>query len=129
METNVDKALLTYISKITTPLNFELMRYSKHIFICTNQKANPESKCCGEAHGLELVQAFKKLIVDAGVQVDVRAQKAGCLDVCSHGPALVIYPEGVFYGQVGLADVEELFHEHILNNRPVDRLRIKFDKK
>ncbi|MFM7901779.1 MAG: (2Fe-2S) ferredoxin domain-containing protein, partial [Bacteroidota bacterium] len=75
------------------------------------------------------VQAFKKLIVDAGVQVEVRAQKAGCLDVCSHGPALVIYPEGVFYGQVGLADVEELFHEHILNNRPVDRLWIKFDKK
>jgi len=105
------------------------MKYSKHIFICTNQKANPEAKCCGEAHGMELVNAFKKLIVDAGIQVEVRAQKAGCLDVCSHGPALVVYPDGVFYGKVGLSDVEELFNEHILNNRPVDRLRIKFEKK
>ena len=78
---------------------------------------------------MELVKAFKKLIVDAGIQVEVRAQKAGCLDVCSHGPALVVYPEGVFYGQVGLSDVEELFNEHILNNRPVDRLRIGFEKK
>jgi hypothetical protein len=46
------------------------MKYKKHIFICTNQKANPEAKCCGETHGMELVNAFKKLISDAGLNVD-----------------------------------------------------------
>lgn len=105
------------------------MKYKKHIFICTNQKANPEAKCCGEAHGMELVNAFKKLISDAGLNVDIRAQKAGCLDVCSLGPAMVVYPDGVFYGKVGLSDVQEIFNEHILNDRPVDRLRLSFDKK
>lgn len=105
------------------------MKYEKHIFICTNQKANPEAKCCGEAHGMELVKAFKKLITDANLAVDIRAQKSGCLDVCSQGPALVVYPEGVFYGQVSLSDVEEIFNEHILHNRPVERLRLRFEKK
>ena len=104
------------------------MKYKKHIFICTNQRASDASKSCGEAHGLELVKAFKKLITDAGVNVDIRAQKAGCLDVCSLGPALVVYPDAIFYGQVGLADVQEIFDEHIMNDRPVDRLRLTFGK-
>ncbi|MFM7078929.1 MAG: (2Fe-2S) ferredoxin domain-containing protein [Bacteroidota bacterium] len=105
------------------------MKYKKHIFVCTNQRAADASKSCGEAHGLELVKAFKKLISDAGLNVDIRAQKAGCLDVCSHGPAMVVYPDGIFYGNVGLSDVQEIFDEHILHDRPVDRLRLSFDKK
>ena len=108
---------------------FETMKYDKHIFICTNQKANPEAKCCGEAHGMELVNAFKKLIAESNLPIVVRAQKSGCLDVCSRGPALVVYPDGVFYGQVGLSDVQEIFHEHIVNNRPVERLQLRFEKK
>lgn len=109
--------------------NFETMKYDKHIFICTNQKANPEAKCCGETHGMELVNAFKKLISESNLPIIVRAQKSGCLDVCSRGPALVVYPEGVFYGNVSLADVDEIFNEHIVNNRPVARLRLQFDRK
>jgi (2Fe-2S) ferredoxin len=101
------------------------MKYKKHIFICTNQK--PEGKkCCGEAHGMQLVDAFKQLVKDNNLSVDVRAQKAGCLDVCAQGPALVVYPEGVFYGKVQLEDVQEIFDKHILQNEPVERLRLKF---
>lgn len=105
------------------------MKYKKHIFICNNQRTSGDRKSCGETHGLELVKAFKKLISDAGISVDVRAQKAGCLDVCDLGPVMVIYPEGVFYGNVGLSDVDEIFHEHVLNDRPVERLKLSFDKK
>jgi (2Fe-2S) ferredoxin len=56
----------------------------------------------------------------------VRAQKAGCFDVCAFGPAVVVYPEGVFYGNVQLSDVNEIFEEHIVNNRPVERLKLNF---
>jgi (2Fe-2S) ferredoxin len=99
------------------------MKFKKHIFICTNQK--PEGKkSCGEAHGMELVEAFKALIKEHGLLVDVRAQKAGCLDVCAFGPALVVYPEGVFYGKVTRDDVAEIFTSHILNDIPVERLML-----
>jgi len=102
------------------------MKYKKHLFICTNQRAVGEKKSCGEAHGLELVKAFKKLVKDKGLNAEVRAQKAGCLDVCEFGPAMVVYPEGVFYGSVALTDVDEIFNEHLINNRPVERLVLKF---
>lgn len=105
------------------------MRFKKHIFICTNQRAPGERKSCGESHGLELVKLFKKLIKDNGLNVDVRAQKSGCLDACEFGPALAVYPEGIFYGSVTVADVDEIFKSHILNNQPVQRLIIKFPDK
>jgi hypothetical protein len=35
----------------------------------------------------------------------VRANAAGCLDQCEHGPTVVIYPEAVWYGGVAPEDV------------------------
>jgi (2Fe-2S) ferredoxin len=105
------------------------MKYDKHVFICTNQRAPGEKQSCGEQHGLSLVKEFKKLIKDKGLHVNIRAQKAGCLDVCELGPALVVYPEGIFYGSVSLADVGEIVDEHLVNNRPVERLRLIFPAK
>ncbi len=102
------------------------MKYEKHIFICTNQRAAGERQCCGEQHGMELVTRFKKLIKDKGLNVTMRAQRAGCFDICELGPSVVVYPEGVFYGKVQLRDVEEIVEQHLVNNKPVDRLRLKF---
>ena len=75
---------------------------------------------------MELVHAFKDLVKKHKLKTEVRAQKAGCLDVCSFGPAMVVYPEGIFYGKVKLKDVKEIFESHILNNKPVERLILKF---
>jgi (2Fe-2S) ferredoxin len=105
------------------------MRFEKHIFICTNQRAPGERKSCGEAHGLELVKRFKQLIKEKGLNTSIRAQKSGCLDASEFGPALVIYPEGIFYGSLALSDVEEIVSEHLVNNRPVTRLLIDFNRK
>ncbi|MBL0341546.1 MAG: (2Fe-2S) ferredoxin domain-containing protein [Bacteroidetes bacterium] len=105
------------------------MKFEKHIFICTNERVQGERKSCGEAHGLHLVKAFKKLVKDHALNTSVRAQRAGCLDACEFGPSMVVDPEGVFYGSVKLEDVDEIFNEHVLNNRPVKRLVIKFREK
>ena len=97
------------------------MKYEKHIFICTNDKPAPK-KCCGSDRGMELVNLFKDKIKENGLNKTMRAQKTGCLDVCAFGPGMVVYPEGVFYGGVTPADVDEIFESHLLNNRPVERL-------
>lgn len=100
--------------------------YDKHIFICTNQRAaGAARKSCGEAHGLEIVDAFKKRLKELDLPIKVRAQKAGCLDICDFGQTLVVYPEGIFYVNVQLSDVNELIEEHIVNNRQVERLMLK----
>lgn len=99
------------------------MIYTKHIFICTNQRPEGAAKpSCGEAHGLALITEFKKQIKEKGLGVEIRTQKTGCLDLCDFGPALVVYPEGVFYQHVQLSDVAEIVEEHLVANRVVERL-------
>jgi (2Fe-2S) ferredoxin len=102
------------------------MIYDKHIFICINQRAEgAHRKSCGESHGMEIVDAFKKKLKELSLPIKLRAQKAGCLDICDFGQTLVVYPEGVFYVGVELTDVDEIIHEHIINDRVVERLRLE----
>jgi (2Fe-2S) ferredoxin len=100
------------------------MLYTKHVFICTNQRVPGTRVCCGEQHGMDLVASFKKLVKSKGLQTEIRAQRAGCFETCELGPSVVVYPEGVFYGNVQLSDVDEIVSEHLENNRVVDRLRL-----
>jgi (2Fe-2S) ferredoxin len=100
--------------------------YHKHIFICTNQRAEGSARrSCGEGHGMEIVDAFKKKLKEKNLPIRVRAQRAGCLDICDFGQTVAIYPEGVFYVGVELSDVNEIISEHIMNDRVVERLRFK----
>jgi (2Fe-2S) ferredoxin len=101
------------------------MKFKKHVFICTNDKEAPK-KSCGSIHGMELVEAFKTSIKEKGLHLDIRAQKSGCLDICAFGPSMVVYPEGVWYGNVQLSDVEEIVENHLVNDQPVDRLKLEF---
>lgn len=100
--------------------------FAKHIFICTNQRApGATRRSCGDAHGMEIVDAFRKKLKEHNLSYPVRAQKAGCLDICDFGQTIAIYPEGVFYVGVELSDVDEIINEHILNDRTVERLRFR----
>ena len=99
------------------------MKYDKHIFICANQKAEGK-KCCGEAFGLDAVQHLRNKIKEANLPVSIRVQKAGCLDVCQQGPALVVYPEGVFYGGLNLEALDQIFEKHIVKNQIVKEFEL-----
>lgn len=101
------------------------MKYTKHVFICTNQK-DAGKKCCGEERGMELVNTMKEQLKERNLHLNIRAQRTGCLDVCAHGPAMVVYPEGVFYGRVTKEDIAEIVEEHLVNDRVVERLKLNF---
>ena len=106
-----------------------MLKFDKHIFICTNQRASGSEKpSCGEIHGMEIVDAFKKKLKVKNLPIKIRAQKSGCLDVCHYGQTIVVYPEGIFYVGVELSDIDEIIEEHIVNNRPVQRLLLTKDK-
>jgi len=96
--------------------------FDKHIFVCTNERKNNERLSCGEQHGLELVAAFKKQINDKNLPLKIRAQKAGCLGICDFGPTVAVYPDGIFYVNVQLSDVNQIVDEHIIGGTPVQRL-------
>lgn len=101
------------------------MRFEKHIFICTNQKAEGKA-CCGEGRGMELVEKFREVLNDRGLKGKIRAQRSGCLDACGKGPTLVIYPEGTYYGHVTSEDVERIVKEHIIGGEVLKDLELTF---
>ena len=106
-----------------------MKRFEKHIFVCENkrQEGHPRG-CCAEKGSLEVRALFKKKLKELGINSEVRANASGCLDACEFGITVLIYPEQTWYGGVTINDVDEIIHEHILNEKPVERLKIR-DKK
>jgi (2Fe-2S) ferredoxin len=98
----------------------------KHVFICTNRRdpGNPKGSCA-EKGSDEVRDAFKRILHERGLKGRIRANAAGCLDQCSLGITVVVYPEQVWYGGVNVVDVEEIVDQHLVGGVPVDRLRMK----
>lgn len=100
-------------------------KFTHHIFICCNQRAPGHRRgCCDPAGNEELRNAFKAEVKARGLGPLVRANKAGCLEQCEHGPTVAIYPQGIFYGGVTLADVPRIIEETVQNDRIIEELRI-----
>jgi (2Fe-2S) ferredoxin len=60
----------------------------------------------------------------AGLGTTVRANHAGCLDQCEHGPTVVFYPQGVWYGPVRVEDVPRIVERTIVGGEVIHDLRI-----
>lgn len=99
--------------------------YHRHVFVCTNQRdpSHPRG-CYAGKDGANIREAVKAAVEQAGLSGTVRINKSGCLDQCEHGVTMVVYPEGVWYGFVKLADVEEIVRSHLVDGEPVERLRL-----
>lgn len=106
-----------------------MSRFEKHLFFCINERAadNP-SGCCASKGSAELAAHAKTRVREMGLKTSVRVNKAGCLDACAYGPALVVYPDDVWYSPRNKDDIEEILTQHIQNNRIVHRLLIQFKK-
>lgn len=99
--------------------------FERHVFICTNQRPAGHPRGCCDPDGSDRLQkAFKRVLAERGLSRRMRANKAGCLDQCEHGPTVVVYPDGVWYGGVTDADVVEIVERHLVEGQPVTRLRL-----
>ena len=102
-----------------------MKRFDKHIFICENKRPEGHPRgCCAEKGSAEIREHFKARLKELGLNADIRANGAGCLDACEFGVSIVIYPEQIWYGAVAKNDVEEIIQSHVINNIPVERLLI-----
>jgi (2Fe-2S) ferredoxin len=99
--------------------------YKYHVFFCTNLR-DDGSACCQRYHAKELRDYAKQRCKGLGLSGEsgVRINTAGCLDRCEEGPVLVVYPEGIWYTYIDQEDIDEIIDEHMVNGRPVDRLKI-----
>lgn len=102
--------------------------YTKHLFICVNQRSNGEA-CCNDAGAENICDYTKKQLKSLGLagKGGIRINKAGCLGRCDLGPVLVIYPEGIWYRYQTQQDIDEIIHSHLLQGQIVQRLQLQLD--
>ena len=106
-----------------------MAKFLRHLFICQNERGSDDPRGSCTARGSAAVaEALKEKAHACGLKRIVRVNKAGCLDQCARGVTVVVYPEGVWYGGVTLADVDEIVERHLVRGEPVERLRIPDDQ-
>lgn len=99
--------------------------YRYHVFFCTNQREDGGA-CCGDHDAQAMRDYAKQRIKALGLSGPGRCRinSAGCMDRCSEGPVLVVYPDAVWYTYVDTTDIDEIIEEHLIHGRVVERLRI-----
>jgi (2Fe-2S) ferredoxin len=100
--------------------------FNKHVFFCTNQRTDGEA-CCNDFGAQKMRDYVKNKVKTLGLSTTenrIRINSAGCMDRCTEGPVLVVYPEGVWYTYVDESDLDEIIKEHLKHGRIVERLKI-----
>ncbi|MEK7812672.1 MAG: NADH-ubiquinone oxidoreductase-F iron-sulfur binding region domain-containing protein, partial [Candidatus Desantisbacteria bacterium] len=76
---------------------------------------------CRAFGGVGLIPLFAEELKRKGID-DVCVKETGCHGFCEKGPIVIIYPERIFYQQVGMEDVDEIISQTIEAGRVVERL-------
>jgi (2Fe-2S) ferredoxin len=103
-----------------------MFKYTYHIFCCINERHPGDPKgCCKEKGSEKILDYLKGAIQDMKLKKEVRVTATKCLGACSHGPAVVIYPEGTWYTVPTVEDANEIIEFHIVKGKAVERLYMK----
>ena len=78
-----------------------------HIFVCNSFRISGEPQgICNKKGAIDLLGLLEEGIIDRGL--DALVSTTGCLKVCDRGPAMVIYPQNYWYGDVDEDKIEAI---------------------
>jgi (2Fe-2S) ferredoxin len=83
----------------------------KHLFLC------PGPNCCESADGLKVWEHLKKRVKEGDLKI--MRTKTECFRVCTGGPWLVVYPDGIWYGAMTPERCDRILDEHVGQRKPV----------
>src|SRR6266545_3201114 len=99
-----------------------------HVFVCTG-------KSCSAVDSAEVKAAFERELLARGIlfgkekkgknpRGTVVLSESSSVGFCAIGAAVMVYPDGIWYGQVQAGDVPEIVEEHLVKGRVVERLAL-----
>ncbi|MCK6521384.1 NAD(P)H-dependent oxidoreductase subunit E [Myxococcota bacterium] len=112
------QALRKAAAHLTLPTQTETHSHvppKRHVLVCVNRD-------CLDRGSVGVLNALRAQLRSAGMDRAVRTTRVMCMGRCGEGPAVAVYPDGVWYRRVTADDVPELFSSHLVENRPVGRL-------
>jgi (2Fe-2S) ferredoxin len=78
-----------------------------HLLVCNSFRLSGEPQgVCNKKGAPSLLQCLEEGIADRGI--DAQVSSCGCLKVCDRGPAMVVYPQGAWYGNLDNDKIEEI---------------------
>ena len=83
----------------------------RHLFVCVNT-VNSGRPACGKHGGDVLMATVQRKLLERGS--DARVTGCDCLGPCFDGPNAVVYPDAVWYGELGVDDADALV-DHLVD--------------
>lgn len=97
---------------------------SHHLLLCATPS---KALCCPDpAVGAASWETLKRRVRELGLEAPNRPggvvlrSKADCLRICSDGPVLLIWPDGVVYGGVTPERIERILLQHVIGGDAID---------
>ncbi len=80
-------------------------QYRKQVLVCGGTG-------CTSSGSKKVLKALEEALEENGIK-DVLVVRTGCFGLCSLGPIMIVYPEGVFYSQATPEGVQRIVKEHL----------------
>ncbi len=87
--------------------------FDYRIFVCIRERPAGKDSCVGNG-SLETVRLLKSEIAKRGLLAQVKVNTSSCLDLCSGGPHLIVYPEGIWYSGLTTEHVMPFIESQLL---------------
>jgi len=99
-----------------------------HVFVCNG-------KSCAAVGSADVKAEFETVLMEKNLRQgkeskgrdpmgEIVLTDCGSVGFCSIGPAVLVYPEGIWYAQVQPEDVREIVEEHLEKGNVVERLAL-----
>lgn len=100
----------------------------RQVFVCTG-------KSCSQVGGQEVMAEFARILQEKGIRQgkdskgrnpmgEILLTECCSIGFCTIGTAVMVYPDGILYGQVMPEDVPEIIETHIEKGETVERLAL-----